>query len=151
MGSGEREKKHDTKRYQWAGPFQLGFKVTDWVPRVVQGPDLPHYSLCSDLPIVSFLESLPSSNLLLPTKQAPLQALIRQARAGRPQEVLCSPILFLLLPISSRSSHPQFPDPSLPSSRTVLLAVSCLHGNNRGQALGEEASGKCSFLWLPWV
>lgn len=99
-------------------------------------------------PTASFLEPLPSSNLLLPTKQLPPPAFIRQARAGRPQEVLCYPPLpplFLLFPISTPSSQmPPYPP------RTVLLSVSCLHGNNRGQVLGEEASGKCSFLQLPW-
>lgn len=70
---GCKERNMTERRYQWAGQFQLGLKVTDWVIRADGSRPatlLPMQATFSatDMPTASFLEPLPGSNLLLPTK-----------------------------------------------------------------------------------
>lgn len=141
------------RRYQWAGQFQLGLKVTDWVFRAdgVQTCNSTQHAATfsapdthSVLPGASFQQQ-PSP----PHKTAPAPSFHQTGPGWKtPRSTLLSTPAapFLLFPFSTPSSQiPPYPP------RTVLLSVSCLHGNNRGQVLGEEASGKCSFLRLPWV
>lgn len=121
------------------------------------GPDLQHYSPCRPPSQLLTYPQCPSWSLFpAATFSSPQNSPRPQLLSDRPQ--LEGPKKYSAIhPCCPCSSSFLSPPPHTHTSsqippyppRTVLLSVSCLHGNNRGQVLGEEASGKCSFLRLP--
>lgn len=145
VGDGKQGKKRVRKiKVSEGRPALAGVKFTDWAIKVGQGPALQHtphtgYLLSYGLTHSVLPEPLLSSNLLLHKTNLP-----DSLGLGNPRKEcfasLVPPSLSQAGPAIPRSQFPPYPP------RTALLSVSCLYGNSGGPALGEEASGKCSFL-----